>query len=140
MFAKIIYTLSTRPNPNAETRSVRNQIARMLILNGIVFFLCLLPFRFVQLNNISIIVLRGPIFAFDVDVLAWVGRVTGLLNYAVNPFLYNVSNAKYRAAFVQAFTFRKSKKSPESDGRVFKLTTSSSTAITMKCTEKSTPM
>ncbi len=108
MFARIIYTLSTRPNPNAETTSVRNQIARMLILNGIVFFVCLLPFRIIQLSNMSVY-LGGSLFADDVvNILGWVGRVTALLNSAVNPFLYNASNAKYRAAFLETFTFRKS--------------------------------
>ena len=128
MFARIIHTLTTRPNPNAETATVRNNIARMLILNGTVFFLCLLPFRIIQLDNISIL-LRGrsfPLYAFG-DIFAWVGRVTTLLNSAVNPFLYNVSNAKYRASFLEAFTFRKSKKSYENDGRNFTLTTGSLT-------------
>ncbi len=40
MFVRIIYSLSTRPNPNKASLFVRNQIARMLMVNGIVFFLC----------------------------------------------------------------------------------------------------
>ncbi len=143
MFGRIIYTLSTRPNPNAETAAVRNQIARMLILNGSVFFVCLLPFRIIQLYNISIF-LRGPsvpLFANAIGyTLAWVGRVTTLLNSAVNPFLYNVSNAKYRAAFVDTFTFRKSKKNQENDGRVVTLTTGSSTEISTKSFENTSLM
>ncbi len=143
MFARIIHTLSTRPNRNVENKTVRNQIARMLILNGSVFFVCLVPFRIIQLHNISIC-LSGPSFPLfahtTVDILAWLGRVATLLNSAINPFLYNVSNTKYRAAFLETFTFRKSKKTSENDGQIIALATGSSTGISTMCIENTSPM
>ncbi len=54
MFVRIIYTLSTRPNLNEASLRARNQIARMLILNGTVFFICLFPFQLIVIEDIHI--------------------------------------------------------------------------------------
>ncbi|XP_072044816.1 somatostatin receptor type 5-like [Amphiura filiformis] len=122
MFIRMIYTLSTRCNPNAaETLAVRNQIARMLILNGTVFFLCLVPFRMININSLSLLVTNKDIFSnLRIIYIIWLARVTTLVNSAINPILYNVSNATYRAAFAEAFGRKKKKTSAGSRQRTAK--------------------
>ncbi len=114
MYAYIIYTLSTRSGINVEhTRSkeqstvilrTRNQIARMLILNGIVFFTCLAPFQLINVDHFKIWLCGEPLLGQKtIPFTIWLGRVAMLLNSSVNPLLYNVSNARYRNAFAEAF-------------------------------------
>ncbi|XP_072033344.1 neuromedin U receptor homolog nmur-2-like [Amphiura filiformis] len=109
MFIRITYTLSTRSNPNiAETSTVRNQIARMLILNGTVFFLCLVPFQLTHVNRIFLSLTNNILINPKIlPGILWLGRVTMLINSSINPILYNVSNATYRAAFAEAFGRKK---------------------------------
>ena len=75
----------------------RNKVARMLIINGMVFFVCLAPFTFVNIHYLS------NYLGDSSKLLAWAGRVMFLINSAVNPLIYNVTNPRYRLAFKRAF-------------------------------------
>ena len=112
MYGRIIYTLSIRSDKfhsdkNSDKEQVaktRNQIARMLILNGVVFFLCLTPFQLINLYLFFRWWAGLDIFSEEEKrYVLWCGRVAMLLNSAINPILYNVSNGRYRKAFVEAF-------------------------------------
>ena len=76
----------------------RNQIALMLILNGIIFFLCLSPSLFFDLWAGFRFIGAG-----EMRYILWLGRVTMLLISAISPILYNVSNERYRKAFAETF-------------------------------------
>ena len=115
MYGRIIYTLSVRSDvfhsgkaSNRQTTVMmlraKNQIARMLILNGTVFFLCLAPFELVNLDLFFNWWAGFKLFGTEEEsMLLWIGRIAMLLNSAINPILYNVSNGRYRKAFAEAF-------------------------------------
>ncbi len=116
MYALIVYHLgkSVFPisnNDEAMTQShmrtvqTRHQVAKMLIINGLVFFVCLTPF---SIANIESLIKQynydSRLFSErSVVLLSWAGRVLFLINSAINPLVYNASNLRYRMAFKQAF-------------------------------------
>ena len=115
MYGRIIYTLTTRSytfnskhDSDKQTKSMmfraRNQIARMLILNGIVFFICLAPF---QVKNLDYFFYWWAGFrlygAEEEGYIDSFGGIAVLLNSAINPILYNISNERYRKAFAEVF-------------------------------------
>ena len=81
---------------------MRDRIARMLIINGTVFFLLMTPFQIIMLmkalNN------KDPLL-WEKEFGTWlhVCRVLTYLNSMVNPIIFNVTNPKYRRAFQKAF-------------------------------------
>ena len=112
MMSRIIYTLSNRevtvPDRTEKTTSInkaRNQVARMLILNAVVFFFCLIPYEF---YNIAVFIeyTTGSNVITNQTVLLivrWGGLATTLLNSTINPILYNMTNSRYRNASKKAF-------------------------------------
>ncbi len=115
MYAQIIHMLNKRKGVNAEgetakantkARQIRNQVAKMLVVNGVVFFLCQAPF--------ALLILTGWVCSFldDVDnpisvVLGkhadWIVQSPLRINTVVNPIIYCAFHAQYRAAFTEAF-------------------------------------
>ncbi|XP_072035372.1 neuromedin-U receptor 2-like [Amphiura filiformis] len=113
LYALIIHRLSQRDdiseggektgNQNQATKT-RNAVARMLVLNGIIFFLCLSPYQFVQIYYF--IANLTDIYYFDnnnIQIVLLVGRILDLVNSSVNPIIYSATNARYRKAFFTAF-------------------------------------
>lgn len=90
-----------------DTR-VRDQIARMLILNGVVFFVCLAPFEIT-----SIISMFGT--NFEDYWLVNTGRVLSYLNSVVNPIIFTTMSQRYREAFKMTFIPQRCYKGDESN-------------------------
>lgn len=89
-----------------KTNQTRSHVARMLIINATIFFVCLTPYEILNMNRIT--------KYFDAegnDILPdnaksyinWVGRIAMLLNSAINPLVYSLVNPSYRRAFAQAW-------------------------------------
>ena len=116
----VLYSLIVRkvsktaiPNEDIELRNNsvnegvhsqrRNSVARMLIVNCIVFFICLLPFSINNVDNIGYHF--GWFKSSDImqTTVAWIGRVLCLLNSTLNSLIYNATNPRYRSAFKEAF-------------------------------------
>ena len=115
MYARIIHILNKRKDFNADcknaksnskARHIRNQVAKMLVVNGVVFFLCQAPF--------TLLILTGWICSFFEDVdnpitvllgqyAHWIVQSPLRINTVVNPIIYCAINAQYRAAFTEAF-------------------------------------
>ena len=115
-YIMIIHALNNRPmgdksKPGDQIIAIRNQVARLLIINGIVFFICQLPLRVSNVNGIS-----KNLFAKDLltksqyDSVTIFGRSFQYMNSAVNVFIYAFSSSFYRNGFRDAFSF--SRKSP----------------------------
>ncbi|XP_038054942.1 neuropeptides capa receptor-like [Patiria miniata] len=112
-YVKIIQRLSTRVSSvspersarNAKRQKVRNQVAVMLIANGVAFFVCLAPF---QLTSFSLTIsgLTGNYLLTpdQINTLVWVARIFTYINPVINPVIYNLTNKRYRTAFYEAFT------------------------------------
>ena len=116
MYARIIQSLSSRPigekldssdrNNSQAVRAlrVRNQVARLLIINGMIFFCCQAPYRITQVDNIWLEI-TGARFMSPAQGGTWtiISRVLILINSCVNPFVYYTSSSYYRSAFKEAF-------------------------------------
>ena len=81
----------------------RNTVARMLIVNTIIFFVCLTPFAIVNVYNLRYVFNLSTSDSIIKLPLRWVGRVLFLFNSALNPIVYNATNSKYRLAFQEVF-------------------------------------
>ena len=123
-FGKIILALY-RSSRNVNTIDrVRNQITRTLIANGIVFFLCQLPFRIYTLDS-----LLDSVDSYDFlaspeleQTFITASRAFLLLNSIINPFLYVSTSQHYRRAMIEAFCgkrceAREDATSPSADSR-----------------------
>ena len=116
MYGIIICTLSkhtdlTGTENNLSRLSIRkkkrnrDQIAKMLIINAVVFFVCLLPFIIINVINI-----RGTTINNELRKgIDWLARAAYLTNSTCNPYIYNGVNLQYRRAFLEAFGLRKRK-------------------------------
>ncbi|XP_038048682.1 thyrotropin-releasing hormone receptor-like [Patiria miniata] len=82
-----------------------NQVSVMLIANGLSFFGCVAPFQLLCVAS-AISDLSGNNIGFGSFV--HVARIMLYLNSAVNPYIYNVTNASYRQSFRDAFLGRAS--------------------------------
>ncbi|XP_038061400.1 neuromedin-U receptor 2-like [Patiria miniata] len=118
MFVEIVRALNKRraiadaATTGAHLRmlQVRNQFAIMLIINGAVFFICQTPIRFVNLSFWICFVAGipdNPLVAISGNYISWIVLVPQLINCLVNPLIYGVTNANYRAALHQAFQCRR---------------------------------
>ena len=87
-----------------KRKAIRRQVARMLIINSIAFFLLQSPFIII-LNLLSIIKAATGIAVIrlgNVTDLWPIAVFLSLCNSAVNPLIYNITNARYRQAFKEA--------------------------------------
>ncbi|XP_072050055.1 neuromedin-U receptor 1-like [Amphiura filiformis] len=92
---------------NIEIDRVRNQVARTLVANGIIFYLCQIPYRVYSLDDIADELHLDIAFLDDqqeVTVLN-IGRLFLLLNSSINPYLYLVGCRHYREAFWKTFCY-----------------------------------
>ena len=103
--------------------NMRNQIAKMLVVNGLVFFLFLSPFEFVSLCYM-IASSRGNQFIISNHVarsyISQCARILSYINSAINPIIYTAMCDRYILAFKQALIpkrFSQSKDTAE-HGRV----------------------
>ena len=108
-YVMIINHLKKRQIPYAskdvqvQAKTTRNQVARMVVLNGLVFFLCQVPFQIYNLYIYS----NNIIFTkSEMRSLAWAARLLEGINASVNPIIYTSANSKYRRAFHQTFSQR----------------------------------
>ena len=97
--------VSDKSGSKSQAERVRNMVARMLVINGIAFFLCLSPFQFYNMYYFVRRNCSGNCKVFDdrnMYILGWFGRCSSALNSAINPIIYGAINARYRQAFRKA--------------------------------------
>ncbi|XP_038055009.1 allatostatin-A receptor-like [Patiria miniata] len=108
MYVLIVRRLSQRADqPIGQQEAVpvpdqaihtRNQVAKMLVINGSVFFLLLAPFEIVS------IVISAYALEYEQELLILqICRLLSYLNSVINPFLFGMVNSRYRDAYKQAF-------------------------------------
>ncbi|XP_071796286.1 melatonin receptor type 1A-like [Asterias amurensis] len=116
MYARIIQALNKRRGANGRTETdrkavqIRNQAAKMLIVNGVVFFICQSPYTFIVLIiwMYRITQIDNPIYEFLINGGSWLMYLPQYINTILNPVIYGVINRQYRAAFVRAFHLKAS--------------------------------
>ena len=80
----------------------RTNLVRMLQINALIFFLCLTPFEIYNVQAIAEMYESGFLNDHQIQFITWLGRITMLVNSAVNPLVYSVVNPSYRKAFQRA--------------------------------------
>ena len=98
-------TLPSEDNTNHLTEAhnkTRNAVAKMLIINGAVFFICLFPFIIANIDSIINFFGYYPFNTQFIYPIGWASRVLFLVNSAVNSLIYNATNPRYRSAFRSA--------------------------------------
>ena len=92
---------SSRGDREHRNRQERNQVARLLVVNGLVFFICQFPARVINIDK----VVRAINGNLQVNFAALLGIANGclLINSAINPIIYGLSSRMYRVAFCEAF-------------------------------------
>ena len=86
-----------------QAKTTRNQVTRMVVLNGLVYFLCQVPYQIYNLyiySNSNVFTTRAE------NSFSWTGRLLHTINSSVNPIIYTAANSKYRRAFHQTFLRR----------------------------------
>ena len=92
-----------------EANRVRNQVARTLIINGIVFFVCQIPSRVDNLDdlfdylNVNFDLLNVK----QESTVTAIGHAFLFLNSIINPFIYVFSCRHYRIGMLEAFGFKR---------------------------------
>ena len=96
-------------NINNRTH-VRNQVAKMLVVNGVVFFCCLAPFEILSFSRMISGLTGKRLLEDDMfDSLLQASRTMAYMNAALNPFVYCLCNLRYRRAFMSSFSLVKLK-------------------------------
>ena len=104
---------STSHGHDNDADRVRHQMAKMIIFNGVTFFILLAPFELVSLIQL-IGSLRGSDSGFIFVIVnsrltLHVSRILSYVNSAVNPLVYTIMCPAYLSAFKEALlpTFRR---------------------------------
>lgn len=118
MYARIIIALNkSQTDLNTLTRNSfvtksriasRNQVAKLLIVNGTLFFLLQMPFRLTSVQNIMVYLTgEGILTNNQYHTLVFYGRSLLFINSLINPVVYVCVNAQYRRGFIETFSRRK---------------------------------
>ena len=85
----------------------RNAVARMLTVNSLVFFVCFLPYQIFNIHQIVLLIGGTSLISNEsLWTLFLVGTNLTFINASVNPFIYGVTNSRYRIAYFEAFKCR----------------------------------
>ncbi|XP_072039713.1 thyrotropin-releasing hormone receptor-like [Amphiura filiformis] len=94
---------SSQSGGENRARNLRNRhrVSRMLVINGVLFFLCLAPFEITTFASM----ITGDNFEGSTMAKTWkeICYTLMYLNSAINPVIYNVAHPRYRHAFRLAF-------------------------------------
>ncbi|XP_022086682.1 neuropeptides capa receptor-like [Acanthaster planci] len=115
----------------SQSHQIRNTVARMLIVNGTLFFICLSPFQF---TSVGFLIAKGlwqpPILEnYKKDIMLTIFRTLTYFNSVINPFVYTVTNKRYRHAFYVAFTFSRTEQRQRYSKNTSVVTTDMSTRM-----------
>ncbi len=102
LYAWIIKALQKRstgenhPVTGNDSVKIRNSIARMLVVNGVLFFLCQAPFQSTAFGSAVVDVVRNePFFDYHQYLIwTWIAAVLVYMNSVINPIVYNVMSSR----------------------------------------------
>ncbi|XP_072037175.1 pyroglutamylated RF-amide peptide receptor-like [Amphiura filiformis] len=118
MYTRILYALSTGDEQlgkqegdgvtATQASRFRNQVAKMLIINGAIFFICQIWTRIASIDAIILAISGEGILTPDqYNAILSLSRGMLFVNSLINPFVYNATSSVYRGAFRDAFCFCK---------------------------------
>ena len=77
-------------------------VSKMIIVNGVAFFLCLTLWYIIKLLITVEVIFRGYVITGKIIQLYLYSFVLVLINSMINPFIYGTFNSRYRAALKRA--------------------------------------
>ncbi|XP_072046482.1 growth hormone secretagogue receptor type 1-like [Amphiura filiformis] len=88
-----------------DVQRVRNQVAKMLIINGTIFFILMLPYEIHTAAEFvgSVTWYKVLIDPVMVRNFEFYGTCLRFVNSSLNPLIYGLSNPRYRQAYRKAF-------------------------------------
>ena len=108
-YVKIIQALTKRGEANLQSNQdttssdVRKQVAIMLMVNGIIFFICQIPHRLFGVYLFTADVLNVRFLEYDEQYqFSVISYIFLYINSAINPYVYIVGSKYYRKAFMEA--------------------------------------
>ena len=110
LYSRIVFALRShsaamnnqQDQQQAVIRNVQKQVTRMVIANGLVYFLCLAPFQLIYIFDFLWRQMDRDLFENEWALnLLLVSRCMSSFNSAINPLIYALANPKYRRAFVR---------------------------------------
>nr|XP_054754266.1 pyrokinin-1 receptor-like [Lytechinus pictus] len=106
---KSVSRLKSHSERSSEIDSrMRDQITRMLIINGFIFFLCLAPFEILSFIEMLSGIQKRLLFHSDTLVgLSYSARALAYINCVINPVIYTTMSQRYRHAFKQVFSMER---------------------------------
>ena len=116
LYYLIIRKLQAATATTSRANKASQDVARMLIINGVAFFILLGPY---QIWNIAYLMrdFSGALI-FSENTIYWLGLVVRLCspaNFTINPLIYGGSNSLYRQAFLEVFGCPRFMKKPSED-------------------------
>ncbi|XP_072040501.1 neuropeptides capa receptor-like [Amphiura filiformis] len=93
----------------------RNQVVKMLVVNGVIFFVCLSPFELMSFSLMVAISNNNRLLIANGDVrrcLFLFARILSYINSAINPLIYTGMCKPYKDAFREAFCGKVKRKRP----------------------------
>ena len=108
MYTKIIITLKRRATNNLGSETswckVHNQVANLLVTNGVIFFVCFTPWQIANLDRIFIHLFESHLFSnSNFKVILNLGMFMCFVNSTVNPIVYMACSSTYKNAYIKAF-------------------------------------
>ncbi|XP_071950935.1 thyrotropin-releasing hormone receptor-like [Antedon mediterranea] len=85
---------------------IRNQVTRMLIINGVMYILLMSPFQVYSLMTMASTFREARLTRIQLKMFLSIARVLVYSNAVINPIIYSLSSKRYRKAFVRAFSCR----------------------------------
>ena len=116
LYVKIIKVLGKRLQRSSSTaihskgtvvrqHSIKNQVTRTLIANGMIFFICQLPYRIYVMDEFLNAAAGIKLFEIESENnIEGIGTALLLINSVINPYLYVFSCRHYRQGMKEAFT------------------------------------
>ena len=98
LYAQILFALThgdvleSSDSSKPETKRVYNQVARTLIINGVGFFICQIPYRLLDHGQKATVTTIGKAFLF--------------LNSVINPFIYVFCSKHYQLRIKEALGYK----------------------------------
>ena len=107
VYARIITTLKRHASFDFGTgqrqHNKLNQVARLLITNGVIFFLCFTPWQFTNVDRIVTNLTGLHLFAnSNHRYVRIVAILMSYVNSSINPFVYMTCSSTYRNAYRKA--------------------------------------
>ncbi|XP_033628515.1 kappa-type opioid receptor-like [Asterias rubens] len=123
MYVRIVQMLHRRKSSHngkfdhhQTAMKLRNQVAKMLIVNGAVFFVCQTPNTLLSLTRWTCLIAQipNPLDAALGNTKLWIALIPQRINTIVNPLIYGAINSQYQTAFRQTFMRKGKSKKPDS--------------------------